>query len=90
MLLRVAAEHMHAAGPPYVAVRMFLHEGEGMALAAQAGKVSVDHRPDLAVPIARRQEVLGRIEVTGSPPGAFGETETASVQEIADALAVLL
>jgi len=89
-LLRVAAEHMHAAGPPYRSVRMFLHEGEGMELAAQAGEGSENRRPDLAVPIARRHEMLGRIEVAGSPPGALGETETAAVQEIADALAVLL
>lgn len=89
-LLRVAAERMHAAGPPYGSVRMFLHEGEGIELAAQAGEGSADRRPDLAVPIARRREVLGRIEVAGNPPGTLGEAETAAVQEIADALAVLL
>jgi len=89
-LLRVAAERMHAAGPPYGSVRMFLHEGEGMKLAAQAGEAGEDRRPELAVPIARHHEVLGRIEVASKPPGMLGETETAAVQEIADALAVLL
>jgi len=90
-LLRIAAERMHAAGPPYASVRMFLRAGEGMTFAAGAGPEPEAARgPDLAVPIARRDEVLGRIEVAGNAPGRFDESETGAVREIADALAVLL
>ena len=126
-LLRIAAETIRAAGPPYTSVYLDMLHGNELVLEAHAGR-DTDHTripvgvgvcgtavasgkdqnvPDVraienylacntwtaseqVVLIRRGGLILGQIDIDSDVPDPFTTEEEAAVNQVADALAILL
>lgn len=88
-LLALTAGRIHGTGAPFGGVRVYLLEGDAVAVEARAGDVR-EAAADVSVPIRRHDAVLGGIDVRSDGSARFDAVEEEALREIADALAVLV
>lgn len=88
-LLALVAGRIHDTGSPYGGVRVYLLEGDAVAVEARAGNAR-EAAADVSVPIRRHDDILGGIDVRSDGSAPFDPVEEEALGEIADALAVLV